>query len=50
MKKSLNDLTKEMDTVRSKIRELINVKQVNLKFNILKEVQSILHKCDEKVK
>lgn len=49
IKNSLNDLTKEMDIIRNKIREINSIKHINSKYNILRDIQTILLKCDEKV-
>ena len=49
IKNSLGELTKEMDLIRGRVKELHNTKHINSKYNILKDIQTHLLKCDEKV-
>lgn len=49
MKNSLSELSKEMELIRSKIKEINSIKHINSKYNILKDIQNHLLKCDEKV-
>jgi|LauGreDrversion4_2_1035121.scaffolds.fasta_scaffold953817_2 hypothetical protein len=49
IKNSLNELSKEMEFVRSKIKEINSIKHINSKYNILRDIQTHMLKCDEKV-
>jgi hypothetical protein len=50
IKNTLSEMTKEMDTIRTRIKEINNTKHVNSKLNILKDIEVHFKKCDDKVK